>query len=430
MTVTAIYIGGKPVKRIWLGGRIIWPLDIELSVAHHAELFANGIHNLLAGTTVLLAIDYPSVTHSGSGVLIAPAISCIIRVDSISRSETDALIADAILLKQREDIVSICNTEMFPAEAVLLKDRCDIVSPYTAAILAADAVIVKRWEDNATSHVAAMRPAGAVYASHRTDTASTHEAAAIMAGAVSVEATGRHSVDDTIVLQCGDGLTVSAEMLSQYADEAMVQALDAIFATFRECIGTTPILSAGVSDSAPVSAGEDNQTAGYRDMRVADPLPVAAEGESKSAEETGVYTAGGVFLETDPESHILTEGCEAAVDAAQATTIGSLLHFVTRCEAHVSVASVAGVAAESANKTTVNAWIDFDADEPDVPIVDGWLAPVQDGTNVYIRSAYPQWQEGGKVRLDSGGVFHDPVQEGTNVYIRSQGSMKEVKTNA
>lgn len=61
---------------------------------------------------------------------------------------------------------------------------------------------------------------------------------------------------------------------------------------------------------------------------------------------------------------------------------------------------------------------------------DTWYDPIQTGTEVYIRSAYPQWQEGTEVRLDSGGVFYEAEQTGTEVYIRSIDSMKEVVTNA
>lgn len=52
-----------------------------------------------------------------------------------------------------------------------------------------------------------------------------------------------------------------------------------------------------------------------------------------------------------------------------------------------------------------------------------WYDPVQNGNRLYIRSAYPQWQEGTNVHLDSGGVFYEPEQTGANVYIRSADSL-------
>lgn len=36
-----------------------------------------------------------------------------------------------------------------------------------------------------------------------------------------------------------------------------------------------------------------------------------------------------------------------------------------------------------------------------------WYDPVQSGTDLYIRNAYPQWKEGTNVHLDSGGVFYE-----------------------
>lgn len=54
-----------------------------------------------------------------------------------------------------------------------------------------------------------------------------------------------------------------------------------------------------------------------------------------------------------------------------------------------------------------------------------WYEPAQVGTNLYIRNAYPQWQEGSNVHLD-GGIYYEPEQMGTNVYIRSAENLKGV----
>ena len=72
--------------------------------------------------------------------------------------------------------------------------------------------------------------------------------------------------------------------------------------------------------------------------------------------------------------------------------------------------------------SSVKAVLSFYKEEPE----NGWYDPVQTGTNLYVRSAYPQWQEANNVHLDSGGVFEEPVQTGTDLYIRSNESMKEV----
>lgn len=55
-----------------------------------------------------------------------------------------------------------------------------------------------------------------------------------------------------------------------------------------------------------------------------------------------------------------------------------------------------------------------------------WYDPVQNGTDLYVRNAYPQWKEDANVHLDSGGVFYEAEQTETNVYIRSKGTIKEV----
>ena len=58
---------------------------------------------------------------------------------------------------------------------------------------------------------------------------------------------------------------------------------------------------------------------------------------------------------------------------------------------------------------------------------DTWWDPVQSGSNLYIRSAYPQWQENTNVHLDSGGVWYDPVQNGTDLYIRMNDNTKGIE---
>ena len=58
-----------------------------------------------------------------------------------------------------------------------------------------------------------------------------------------------------------------------------------------------------------------------------------------------------------------------------------------------------------------------------------WYDPVQNGTDLYVRNAYPQWKEDTNVHIDSGGVFYEAEQTGINVYIRSAESMKGVIDN-
>ena len=79
----------------------------------------------------------------------------------------------------------------------------------------------------------------------------------------------------------------------------------------------------------------------------------------------------------------------------------------------------ANMAAHVTSRTNVYAALSFYEPESE----ETWWDPVQTGTNVYIRNAYPQWQEGTNVHLDSGGVFYEPEQSGTNVYIRSADSL-------
>lgn len=82
----------------------------------------------------------------------------------------------------------------------------------------------------------------------------------------------------------------------------------------------------------------------------------------------------------------------------------------------VSAKSIRAIAkAESASITELS------KDTEDI-----WKVPLQNGSDLYIRSVHPQWQEGSTVHMDSGGVFYEADQTETNVYIRSVDSMKGV----
>ena len=125
----------------------------------------------------------------------------------------------------------------------------------------------------------------------------------------------------------------------------------------------------------------------------------------------------------------------AATATAGSDGKGALLHLLPLPVAAVRIAATAASTALAAAQSLATrakakaksyavAALDFILPEKD------WYDPVQNGSDVYIRSAHPQWQEDSNVRLDSGGVYYDPVQEGTNVYLRSVDSVIEVITNA
>lgn len=79
------------------------------------------------------------------------------------------------------------------------------------------------------------------------------------------------------------------------------------------------------------------------------------------------------------------------------------------------------VSCSGGSKSNVKADLSFYTPEPE----ETWYDPVQNGTDLYIRNAYPQWQEDANVHLD-GGVFYQAEQTGTNIYIRSTESLKGV----
>lgn len=79
------------------------------------------------------------------------------------------------------------------------------------------------------------------------------------------------------------------------------------------------------------------------------------------------------------------------------------------------------VSCSGGSKSNVKSVLSFYTPEPEQT----WYDPEQTGTNIYIRNAYPQWQEDANVHLD-GGVFYQAEQTGTNIYIRSTESLKGV----
>ena len=115
---------------------------------------------------------------------------------------------------------------------------------------------------------------------------------------------------------------------------------------------------------------------------------------------------------------------KAVVDAKgmQVASYGGIIRTVNRAMAEA--VQIIRLSARNLVQVVSKAVLSFPGEDI------GWYDPVQNGTDVYIRSAYPQWQEGSEVHLDSGGVFYEAEQTGSDVYIRSVDSMKEVITNA
>lgn len=489
MIIEAIFGKGKPVQRIWLGGRIVWPLDIGTDISHCEDIFTIGIYDLLAADATILVIESPSETHSGSGVLIAPAILCKVRMGSHSRSYSEIVICDAVLLKKWEDIASPYKSDMLPADGVLLKRWEDIATPYVAPLLVAEAKLGKRWEDFATSYIAHLLHAASVDLPGKSESASIGEIAASITDALSVATSMQQRLTDSVVLLCGDGVLLTAELLSQSAGGATAQISDAIYLlTPPKDVGTTHTFEVGVPESAHMSSGSDwastheatagvadaepivattwrhsiidwpaaihcgeglslsdeslilyggnakaqigyaihitappehtgithnvkaivadsvhvsaeegeTQIAGYAGLQEAEAMPVAGTAENESDDEAGADIASREFVAAELKSTV-AEGCEAAAEVAASASIGSLLHFVARCEAHVSVASAVAAVSESAIETTTEAVIDFDVNEPDEPVV--WYDPVKNGNNVYIRSVYSATKDGKNVTI-------------------------------
>lgn len=120
---------------------------------------------------------------------------------------------------------------------------------------------------------------------------------------------------------------------------------------------------------------------------------------------------GVVEMDVDAESH--TEKT-AEIGVSETAEMVSMLRLVTTCEAHLLVASAAGMKSCVDSKTTATIFLHFEGEEPG----ERWYEPVQTGSNLYIRSAWLFWNDGDKGYIDTD-VWYEVIREGSNLYIRS-----------
>lgn len=162
-----------------------------------------------------------------------------------------------------------------------------------------------------------------------------------------------------------------------------------------------------------------------------------ADGESV-ANGTELIYCDGVRLDAQSEAKSVSQGTiqkgipkiAEAAETAQTTESSDLVALPKRilksgdfsCEISDAAVVAAGakfVNAACAAGTTTSCVLELEYNSHSA-----WKDPVQNGEDVYIRNAYPQWQEGSNVHVDSSGEFYEPVQTDGNVYIRSNESMK------
>lgn len=157
-------------------------------------------------------------------------------------------------------------------------------------------------------------------------------------------------------------------------------------------------------------------------------------GDADTQMAGAAFGAGTAASKTECESHMVTPRIEAVIqlDAAQESgtksraeadwpdpvSLRSRLVLASTCEAHMAVAGGASAAAENASGTVLAAALQLDG-EPEAPV---WFAPVQTGSDLYIRSVWLCWHDGGRGYMDMP-VFYEPKQAGSDLYIRSAGAV-------
>lgn len=200
---------------------------------------------------------------------------------------------------------------------------------------------------------------------------------------------------------------VSAEMLMRepILAEAHIQSETQTHAELR-CVEPKHMESASVSSSAV-----------YAQASLVQPLYVTSESNSESSAHAELTVGRPMDLKV--EALIQSMSYAELVKILPARMVSEAKSGTT-VDAELLRKKAANMAAHITCGTNVHAVLSFWEPEPE----ETWYDPVQTGNRLYIRSAYPQWQEGNTVHLDSGGVFYNPVQTGGRVYIRSIGNLK------
>lgn len=150
-----------------------------------------------------------------------------------------------------------------------------------------------------------------------------------------------------------------------------------------------------------------------------EPFGTSSSALSESETATNLYPAEKVMLNTNASS---ISGADVVLNEKIAFVLLASIISHSSTIALIKNRESFFTDSDSVSTSTVSSSLSFYS-------VSEWYDPVRTGNDLYIRSAYPQWQEGSNVHLDDSGVFYDPEQTGTDVYIKSKESMKEVVIN-
>lgn len=145
--------------------------------------------------------------------------------------------------------------------------------------------------------------------------------------------------------------------------------------------------------------------------------PVYASGSSKSSDK-----AYGELISSNPRLMNGTAKEKSSVSAEPVTLQSRVMRHRKSSASKVRAEMKRGLAGRIVSETKIGSLAYADLTFYKEP--GAWRDPEQRGSNLRIWNAYPQWQEGTNVHLDSGGVYYEPEQTGSNVYIRSTDSMK------
>ncbi|MBO5070812.1 MAG: hypothetical protein J6C37_10710 [Roseburia sp.] len=142
---------------------------------------------------------------------------------------------------------------------------------------------------------------------------------------------------------------------------------------------------------------------------------------AETQNESQLKTVLGEFFEADTKANSyafgeITDGIPAPVcstekerscnDSDLKRIPSKVLSFAEKAEGICQAKINAGNADALEGKYTSGSVIVCEL-ELQSTIKEEWYDPVQTGSDLYIRSAYPQWQEDSNVHLDSSGVFYD-----------------------
>lgn len=302
-------------------------------------------------------------------------------------------IGETIVLTSSESVVSAIDVNAEALQSVRFYAESHSKTFLDGSVLPADGIICFCDTASMTHGEVNALVTCAVSFTDQTDILTDDESHQLVAGAVYGDHTEDNWTDSNV-------LAIVADVV--YGDHA------ADFSTMPEVAAEVPTAVSGAFT-------EDN---GNTDDAALDDTPdavfVASQSDSRSDSNVTMmpFRVDGV-VEMDADAESRTEET-SQISTLETAPMASMLRFVTTCEAHLLVPSVADMKSRVDSKTTATIFLHFEGEEPG----ERWYEPVQTGSNLYIRSAWLFWNDGGKGHIDTD-VWYEVIREGSNLYIRS-----------